>query len=186
MKIPQAPINPGLNNLDQQRWGSVDTLIRVVNALGSWLVLPAEGVKEPVSANNALWLATGAQGGATLSGSRTRVLGASGASFSRTVGFTNTATVNNVNFEAIDGFPTVSLSNTAVVTFVCCNFVNDSADDNMLVKVADGGRAKFVGCTFYGSGLNQVVDNPGAIGNIVFVGCFNLTSAPDGNVTVVG
>lgn len=186
MQIPQAAINPGLGNLDQQRWGSVQSLIRVVNRLGKWLVLDGEGASEQDKADNALWLSSGDQGGAALSGARTRVVGASGATMTRPVTCASTGIWTTVDFAVQGGTVPLVLKAASKTVFNGCTFRNLSSDGAVLVRCEDGAVARFVGCMFYGNGLAQVVDNPGAIGNIVLVGCLNLTGAADGNVTVVG
>ena len=167
MQIPQAAIDPGLNNMDQQRWGSVQTLVRVANRLGRWLIMPSEGISEPLKADNALWLAQGEQGGGSLSAARTRVAGASGAVLTRTLQCASTATLTGVDFTNSDNNDCLSLGADSVTVLVGCTFRNDTSDGGVLVKAAAGAKAKFIGCTFHGSGLSQVVDNPGLIGDIV-------------------
>lgn len=152
-------------------------IVGVVNGLGE-LVLPGMSVSEPLASDNALWLAQGQHGGYSLARARTRLVGASGAVVTAATVYAGTATVTGLDFTAA-----VQLASGAQV-FVGCTFRQDGV--NSLVQASSNAVAKFIGCTFYGSGLGQVVDNAGVIGDIVLVGCVNLTGAPVGTVTVVG
>ena len=58
--------------------------------------------------------------------------------------------------------------------------------DFVAVRVRTDDGVEGIGCTFYGTGLTQVVDNPGVITDIVLLGCYNATGVSAGNVTEIG
>lgn len=173
LSLPSGPLE--VEESENRR--RLNQLIAVANGLGE-LVVPGQAIAEPRKSDNALWMAQGLQGGGSLSAPRTRLDGAAGAVVGAVVTFASTAIVAGLDFAA-----GVTLKAGSVTTFNNCQFRQDGVP--ALVTCESGALATFVGCHFHGT-PTQVVDNPGAIGNITVVGCANLTGAGLGNVTAVG
>ena len=184
-----VPVDTRRPLLDQQQATTIDDNGMVSGAIGANIVLSGQQLTES-GVNGAGWfLGAGAQRSYTLSNARSRITAGAGASTNSTCVYKDSATVIGQDFTASSSTPCVSLKNNAAVVFIGCTFRNAGVlgTTTVLIQCASGTNAVFIGCTFTGnSSLSAVVDNPGATGNIRWVGCFNLTGAPDGNVTVVG
>ena len=164
------------SSIEDQRL--LNILVSRVNALAQQVVFAGSNVAENLPRGNALLLLAGSQRPWTLSTPLAVISGQPGANSTKAT-FRNSAMCNGGEFSGV-----VTLAKNAVVVFNGCLFNAPNLDAQ--VVCADGAQAVFIGCMFAGADVGQVVDNPGATGNIRWVGCFNLTGAADGNVTVVG
>lgn len=151
-------------------------LVSRINGLAQQVISAGALIAENQPSKNGLLLLAGTHNGFTLSKAGTAICGVPAAFVGGSSTFSAQCVVYGVQF-----LGQVSIGANAVVTFTNCQFSRNNAA--ALVAVSSGGQAVFIGCTFTGSGLSQVVDNPGSTSNIRWGGCFNLTGAADGNVT---
>lgn len=163
----------------------LNTAVNVSSSLGRVLVQTKDIVTEDLPRDNSFFFGAGTYGNLSLSKPQTRVQGGSGAYVTGAVKLAGQATVCGMDFQPASG-AALALGKDSKTVFVGCTFGVLAGNLSSLVAAEAGAYAKFIGCTFYGSGLGQVVDNAGVIGDIVLVGCVNLTGAPVGTVTVVG
>lgn len=154
-------------------------LVSRINALAQQVIVAGSNVAENQPSGNGMMLLAGTHRAFTLSKNGTLLQLQPGAKTGATASFRAVASVSGGEFAA-----PVKIASSGVVVFSNCQFSLSNAAAVVVCEI--GAKAVFLGCTFTGANLSQVVDNPGATGNIRWVGCFNLTGASDGNVTVVG
>tara|TARA_R100000808_G_C2150913_1_gene159803 strand:+ start:1022 stop:1597 length:576 start_codon:yes stop_codon:yes gene_type:complete len=144
-------------------------------------------ITEPKTANNGILLQSGSHGGARLSADRTVINALPGANITMPVEIDSTCRLVGIRFHSnSDSIPVVVTSATVTVTFIGCEFEKTNIKGNpSFVKIADGAKAHFIGCSFYpavtvaGDVIENVIGNAA---NVNVVACSNVTGQSIGNV----
>ena len=77
-------------------------------------------------------------------------------------------------------------STTATAIFVNCRFTKTAGSNGDYVKIANGGKAHFIGCLFDGvQTANNTVNNAGVAGDVFIIGCSRKTTRANVNVTTI-
>lgn len=188
MTMDRAPLGlkKDVSLYDATDRARVNTGIALAGEVASRIFTAKMPIVEALPQDNALFLASEAHGNLALSKARTRLQGGVGATVTGTVSLSSKATIVGINFQQETQANLLTLGVNSVTVFTNCTFNNKSNLVPSLITCVASAKATFIGCTFYGSGLTQVVDNPGVITDIVLLGCYNATGAAAGNVTEIG
>lgn len=165
-------------------------VLRALQGMAQWFVRAPGPPSEIAAADNANLLLVGKHGGFRLEKPDTRIVGAVGAVITRRVLVRADAEFDGLHFTSESGSDNVLASlvdvdATSTAVFRGCRFTRRLGDGAAWLSVSAGGRVHFVGCIFDGQpGNSNVVDNPGAIGNVGVLGS-NRTGRPLGNATTI-
>ena len=148
----------------------------------------SKAISEPKTSHNGVLLESGEHGGAKISSERTVVGCFPGANISKQVEVRSTSSFTGVRFRSnSDSIPVVVSSPNATVTFIGCEFEKTNIRANTsFVKIQDGAKVHFIGCSFYPSVsvAGDVIENViGNATNVNVVACSNVTGQSLGNVT---
>ena len=188
MTMDRAPLGlkKNVSLYDATDRARVNSSIALAGEVAARIFTSKMPIVESLPQDNALFLASEPHGNLALSKARTRLQGGTGATVTGSVSLLGSSMITGVDFQQADLDNLLTLGVNSVTVFTNCTFNNKTNLVQSLITCVAGAKATFIGCTFYGSGLTQVVDNPGVITDIVLLGCYNATGAAAGNVTEIG
>ncbi len=169
-----------------QQQAITDVYQRLLGTLG--LTLPGEPIEEKRETHNRYVLAPGIHGGFALTRDDGHVAGFGDVTIKGQVRLELHQRLSGLRFTQSEQNETGYLIDASLdteVVFVDCHFdMIDGDATNFFVDVANGGELAFVGCSFSGQGT--AVQNPGAAGNVWFIGCYGHNIAGWGTSTQHG
>ena len=188
MTMDRAPlgIKKDVSLYDATDRARINSSISLAGEVAARIFTAKMPVVEANPQDNMLFLASEQHGNLALSKARTRLQGGTGAVVIGTVALSSQSTIIGIDFQQATLTNLVTLNVNSRTVFTNCTFTNKSNLVPSLITCVAGAKASFIGCTFYGTGLTQVVDNPGVITDIVLLGCYNATGVSAGNVTEIG
>lgn len=147
---------------------------RLLNALS--LVLPGDRIAVNAP-HESLALGAGSHGGFTLNQAGAWVRGLSVAVVTRPVRVEADAVLEGLTFFASSDDEMVRVA-AGHALFRNCAFTKTAKQTSVHVVNESGATCTFIGCTFYGGGTGNVIDNQGAPADVVVNTCHNATGNP--------
>lgn len=190
IRFPGLADGRGEGRRESENDGQLDRLFRLAKGLAPTLLQSGEPYQEQALDGNESLLLSGTYYGLDAATAWARIGGQPGATVIGQVNISGDGVViHGVHFDATERRPAgaqTSVSSTGRAVFVGCRFTRPTGLGGDFVSIAAGGRAVFVGCTF---GPNVVsgncVNNAGAPAAVGIVGCYNATTRPHVNATVI-
>ncbi len=190
VRFPGLVDGRGEGRREGENDSQIDRLFRVAKGLAPTLLQSGEPYQEQALDGNESLLLSGTYYGLDAATSWARIGGQPGATVIGQVNISgNGVVIHGVHFDATERRPTgaqTSVSATGRAVFVGCRFTRPVGLGGDFVSIAAGGRAVFVGCTFGPAvSAGNVVNNAGLPAAVGIVGCYNATTRPHVNATVI-
>ena len=172
---------------DAKNMETRDQSARVLTGLATVMLTPQDDILSDMTSGNRILLLAGDFPGTTIKTPDTLLQGQPGTKMTSALNLYNSARIIGIDFTGQTSTALANLTAAAFpVIFQNCTFTKRQGVGGDYVVLANGAKAVFIGCFFYGAQTSgAVVNNAGAGANCGIVGCANLTGVAHVNVTNV-